>query len=136
MKLVVNSNRVVAALIKDSVSRKLLLNPKFKFVGVYFSQKEVKKYEKMILLKAGITSAEFRKIFDLLFDKINLFDEHTISAKHFKIAHKIMFPIDETDTPFLALALQEKCPIWSDDKHFQEQKEVKIYTTEQLMNQT
>ncbi len=43
-----------------------------------------------------------------------------------------MKPIDETDTPFLALALHLHCSIWSNDKHLKRQKKVITYTTIEL----
>ncbi len=40
--------------------------------------------------------------------------------------------IDEKDTPFLALALQLNCPVWSNDKHFKQQNIAEVYTTEKI----
>ena len=40
---------------------------------------------------------------------------------------------DEKDWPFLALAMAENTPVWSNDKHFINQKQVKNYTTKQLI---
>jgi predicted nucleic acid-binding protein len=40
--------------------------------------------------------------------------------------------IDEKDTPFLALAWQLSCPIWSNDKHFKEQTIAEVYTTKDV----
>jgi predicted nucleic acid-binding protein len=37
---------------------------------------------------------------------------------------------DVKDTPFLALALQLGCPLWSNDKHFQGLEGVLVYSTE------
>ena len=44
-------------------------------------------------------------------------------------AFEIMKDIDEKDAPFLALAMQFSCPVWSNDRHFQRQTAVKVYTT-------
>ncbi|MBU2100161.1 hypothetical protein KKG83_03690 [Candidatus Micrarchaeota archaeon] len=133
MKLVVDSNRIFAALIKDSVSREILESPKFKFIGVHFSETEVKKYEKIILRKAGLSRKDYQKLFDLLFSRILLLDEQGLKENFFNEAFKVTQKIDESDTLFLALALQENCGIWSDDKHFKQQNKVKVYTTKQLI---
>lgn len=132
MKIVVNSNRIIASLIKDSTSRRILRNKKHEFLGIHFSQKEVKKHEKTILKKAKITKENYQKMFNLLFSKIRLYDEGCMEEEFVKKAHGIMKKIDEKDTAFLALALQEKCPIWSDDKHFKQQNKVKVLTTKEL----
>lgn len=132
MKLVVDSNIIIAALIKDSTSRKILLNEKHEFVGVLFSQQEIKKYQKLILTNSGISERNYQMLFDLLFSKIKLFGENEVQLKFLEKAFAIMKEIDETDTPFLALALQEKCVIWSDDKHFLKQNKVKVWSTRKL----
>jgi predicted nucleic acid-binding protein len=38
-------------------------------------------------------------------------------------ALEIMKDIDEKDAPILALAMQLNCPVWSNDKHFQKQRQ-------------
>jgi predicted nucleic acid-binding protein len=44
-----------------------------------------------------------------------------------------MGKIDKKDVPFIAAALALNCSIWSDDKHFKKQKEIKIFTTKEVM---
>ncbi|WP_394296510.1 PIN domain-containing protein [Pyrococcus abyssi] len=48
-------------------------------------------------------------------------------------AYKVMKNIDEKDTPFLALALKLKCPIWSNDSDFERQNLVKVYKTSYIL---
>lgn len=48
-------------------------------------------------------------------------------------AFEIMKEIDEKDAPFLASAMQLGYPIWSNDKHFQRHKEVRVYTTKDIL---
>jgi predicted nucleic acid-binding protein len=51
-------------------------------------------------------------------------------------ALKIMESIDKKDAPFIALALSIPVDgIWSDDKHFKQQKTIKIFTTKDLIFQ-
>ncbi len=49
------------------------------------------------------------------------------------VAFEIMKEIDEKDAPFLALALQLGLPIGSNDKHFQRQKEVRVYAPRDIL---
>ncbi len=47
--------------------------------------------------------------------------------------------IEETDlknVPFLALALEKECGIWSDDKDFEKQEKVEIFTTKEIVELT
>lgn len=132
MKLVADTNRIIAALIKDSVSRSILLSKKFEFCSISFSQVEIKKCEKMILQKAGIKKSDYLDLFGRLFSRIALFDETELKAENVHEAFEIMKKIDPIDAPFLALAIQENCGIWSDDNHFQQQQKAKVYKTSQL----
>jgi predicted nucleic acid-binding protein len=50
-----------------------------------------------------------------------------------KNACEVMKSIDEKDTPFLALALQLNCSVWSNDKHFKQQSIAGAYTTEEVI---
>jgi len=50
-----------------------------------------------------------------------------------KAAFEVMKEIDEKDAPFLALAMQLGCPIWSNDRHFQRQNKVRAYTTRDIL---
>ncbi|MFB6180535.1 MAG: PIN domain-containing protein, partial [Candidatus Nanohalobium sp.] len=40
---------------------------------------------------------------------------------------------DPDDAAYFALALHRKCSIWSDDRELQEQKEVEVLTTEEIV---
>jgi len=64
---------------------------------------------------------------------------HLISKEKYhqnlSLAEKIMRGTDINDSPFLALALTLDCPIWSNDRHFKRQKEVKIYGTAELIEE-
>ncbi len=48
-------------------------------------------------------------------------------------AKSIMMNIDNDDVPFIAAALVIHANIWSDDKHFLQQNEIKVWTTKDLM---
>ncbi len=133
MKLIVNSNRIIAALIRDSASREILLSERFNFTTVKFSIKEVQKYKKVIIKKAKINEAEFLHIMNLLLDRLDVIDETAIRKEDYLKAKEIMDKIDEKDTPFIAAALSKNSSIWSDDGHFKQQNKIRIWTTKQLI---
>lgn len=135
MKLVADTNRIIAALIKDSTSRKILLNKNFQFTSIVFTKTEIKKHEEEILQKSRLSEQEYAELFEKLFKKIELVDEKDIKTQFVKKGIKIMKNIDESDSLFVAIALQEKCAVWSDDKHFLKQKKVKVLTTKELILQ-
>lgn len=49
-------------------------------------------------------------------------------------AEKLIGGIDKDDVPIIATSLAYRdCPIWSDDKHFKQQKKIKILKTEDII---
>ena len=131
MKLVVDSNRIIAALVKDSYSRKIILHGNLELLAINMSQKDIQKYRKDILSKAKITEEQFNSIFGKLNEKLIKLDDGIIKSR-MKEAKEIMDWIDKGDTPFIAAALATKTDIWSDDKHFEKQNKIKIWKTKDL----
>ena len=132
MRIVVDTNRIIAALIKDGASRKLITHLKAEFITINFSKKEIEKYLKLILKKAKIDNEEFERIIEALERKMTNIDDRIIE-KFIPKAKKIMDHIDPDDTPFIAAALATKAVIWSEDNHFQIQSKIKVYKTKELL---
>ena len=132
MRLIVDTNRIIAALIKDSVSKRIITHINKELLTIDFTEREIKKYETLILKKAKINSAELKMIFEKLKEKLIILDDKIILTK-MEEAKEIMDNIDPDDTPFIAAALATKADIWSDDKHFDKQNKVKVWKTKDLM---
>lgn len=133
MRLVVNTNRIIAALIKNSYSRKIIMSRKFELITIGFGIAEIKRHKSEILKKATITEAEFEALLSTFLRKIYVVSDTLIRNKEDQ-ARKIMDSIDPDDSPFIALALLiETDGIWSDDRHFTKQKVVKVWKTEDLL---
>lgn len=133
MELVINANRVIAALVKNGVSRKIILSTKFGFFSPEFGLLEVKKYKELIKKKSRLSEQDFNSLMQMLLSKIAVFSEHEISDSSMKKAIKIMKKIDPDDVVFIALCIDlGGKPIWTDDQHFQKQNQIKVLTTAQL----
>jgi len=133
MRLIVNTNRIIAALIKDSYSRKIIMSKKFELITPEFSKAEIKGHRSEVLKKSKISDAEFDKIFSSLFNKIYVIEDKAIRKKE-KPARRIMDHIDPDDSPFIAASLSiENDGIWTDDPHFTKQKSVKVWKTSELV---
>jgi len=125
MKLIVDTNRIIAALIKDSASRKIILSDKIQLLTVGITKSEVEKNKQEILKKANLTEEQFNFLLSLLFSKILVVSDVVIENK-MDDAKEIMDNIDPSDTPFIALALAvENDGIWSDDEHFNKQNRIR-----------
>lgn len=132
MKLIVDSNILFAAIIKDSTVRKIIMHSPCELLTVKFSEEEINKYKEEILEKSNLSNDEFNAIFDKLKQKLKMLDDQIITLK-FEEAYEIMKNIDPRDSIFLAAALATNSDIWSDDQHFQKQNKIKIWKTEDLI---
>ena len=134
MRIVVNSDRIFAALIRKSKCREIILSEKFEFLTVDFARKEIQEHVGEILRKTGLSLNEVETILGILFKSISIVNDAVIKKKY-KNARKIMDHIDPNDTPFIALALSvENEGIWTEDKHFMKQKRIRIWKTIELMD--
>lgn len=131
MKLVIDTNQIIAALIKDGICRKIILDSKYNFISPDFTTTEINKYKELILKKSGLSERSFDLILNILLEKIDI--RPIIEYKN-KIPEALGMISDKKDVPFLALAMSENADgIWSDDKHFKEQEKIKIISTKEFI---
>ena len=129
MKLVIDSNIVISALIKDSKTRELILEYGFELYYPRASLNNFEKYKQEIVDKAGINAEEFEKIYQILLEKISII-ENIIFLDKLDEALTIIGNIDIEDVPFIALALSiENDGIWTDDADFDKQNKIKVWKT-------
>ena len=133
MKIIVDTNRIIAALIKDSASRRILFSNKFEFLTVGFAEKELGNHKNEILGKVHITESALDTLMSSLFKRIYVVDDVAIKES-LDQAKIIIDKVDPDDTPFIALALAvENDGIWSDDRHFGMQRVIKIFNTRNML---
>jgi len=133
MKLVIDSNIIISALIRDSKTRELILEYGFELYYPRASLNNFEKYKHEIIDKAGINPEEFEKIYQLLMDKIVII-ENVIFLDKLDEALSIMGNIDIEDVPFIALALSiENDGIWTDDSDFDKQTRIKVWKTSDVL---
>ena len=130
MKLVIDTNNIIAALIKNGISRRLIVSPAIQLITPDHTLQEISKYEKLICKKAKLSSNEFKLLFNLLFEQITIAPKEDY-VKYLDKAKNLIDDID--DVTFIALCLATQADgIWSDDKHFKSQKEINIYRTKEI----
>jgi len=131
MRIVIDSNRFIAALLKDSTTRKILFNIKFDFIAPEFIKEEVKKYHKIFVKKANIKDNEFELLLSFFFEIIQLIPKNRYNKYIKELKSEIS---DPKDIPFLACCIAtDSQGIWSHDPHMKEQNKVKIYTNIDLL---
>jgi len=132
MKFVIDTNIIFSAMIKDSITRKLILSDVFELFVPEYLFEEIRDNAEIILEKTGMNEKDFTALLTLL-EKHLKFVERNAYAEKLPVAEKEMKNIDVTDSTFLALAFALDCPIWSNDKHFKKQNLVKAYTTKEIL---
>ena len=131
MKVIIDSNRVIAALIKDSTTRNILFDNKFEFIAPDTITIEINKYKTTIIEKAGITEEEFDVLLSLIFEHITIVPQNEYNEFVAKFQNDIK---DSNDIPYIAACIETKADgIWTHDPHFKEQKKVKVFTNIDLL---
>ena len=134
MKLIIDTNILISSLLKDSTTREILLNESLNFYLPEIVLSEVNKYLPYIIQKSELSEEEIKKLLNSLLENLILvpIDEY---EKKMDEGMKIIGNIDEKDTQFIALALSiENDGIWSNDKHFEKQKKIKVFKAIDILN--
>ena len=132
MEVVVDTNVIISALLRDGLTRKILLLAPFEMYTVPFTKQEIENHKGELLHKSGLDEDAFSHLLDLIFAKINVVDREILEPFR-KRADEILKDIDPNDAPFLALAMALNCPLWSNDRDLKKQRVVKVYTTQEIL---
>lgn len=130
MKIVIDVNILISALLKDSKTRSIIKNSGLDFYFPEIAFYKIVKYKDYMIEKAQITEEDFILLLAKLFSHIKLVSRKEMLEQKVK-AKELMKTIDEEDYPFVAAALSlgNDGVIWSEDKHFEKQNLVKSIKT-------
>ncbi len=132
MRLVLDTNILIAALIRNAVTREIITHPELECLMPEFAFQEIKKHQAFILQKSRLSVSAFDLLLDELQSHLTVVPESEIV--HREEASRIMDHIDPEDTLFVALALStHNDGIWSEDKHFEKQTRVRVWKTKELI---
>ncbi len=131
MKLVIDANIIVAALIRESITRKVIGSGKFELFSPDFILEEVYKYKDYICSKSGLLKEEFELVMALVFEQVTIIPKESYESK-IGDAKKVIEDIK--DVPYVACYLALKCDaIWTSDKDFEGKKGIITKTTDELL---
>jgi predicted nucleic acid-binding protein len=135
MKLVIDTGIIISALIKDSLTRKIIMHPAFELYSPEEINGEIEEHIDEIVGKSKVTKKRIYDVLDTMLERINVIPAHDFSG-HYQKAYDHLKGIDGDDAPFLALALSfENDGIWSNDSHLHEQNLVRVWTTEEVLEE-
>jgi len=132
MKLVIDANVVISALIADSKTRELIVTLEPDLLTPAFVHDEIENYEDLIVEKSGMKPGRVTQFIDLLFQYIEV-----VPADDFypaiERADDAIGDTDPDDVLYLACAITTDAAIWSDDADFDEQSLVEVYSTSDVI---
>lgn len=129
MRLVMDSNRLIAGLLKDSIAREIILSDAFVFYSPDYILTEIERHKGKLLEKSGLTENAFDMILYSLVERVHLVPFEDFE-EHFEEALGIMKQVDIKDAPFLAVGIALNLDgIWTEDKHFQKQRLLRVFKT-------
>ena len=132
MRIVIDANMVIAALVRDSKAREIIMSDKFDFVSPDFVLDEIYKYEDEICEKAGLSKIEFELLMALIFQKMSIINADYYET--YKENAKNIMKEDVKDVPYVACYLALKCDgIWTNDPDFEDKEGIKIFSTAELL---
>jgi len=139
LKLVVDTNILFSFFKKESMTRTVILSDSPELVSPEVALKELQKYSKELAIKSDINKEELENLVLRLKKHIE-FISISRYCDSLKPALKLaeQFPIKDVEEfldniDFFALALKEKCSIWSKDALFKKQSSIRIFTTTELL---
>jgi len=133
MKIVIDSNILFSALIKDSKTREIILRYEDFFLFPSFVYIEMEKHKKTLLKKSKMNEKEFYELFQLILRKVLIVPNHTLLPFR-KKAFDIVKEIDPDDVLFFACTLAyDNCILWSNDKKMKNQTKVKVLNTQEII---
>lgn len=121
MILVVDTNIVIAAALRPSVTQELIFNNSFQLYTPEFILEEIEKHEDELLEKSGYARESFRLILSLLFSRITIVPADAYSQYKKGV---LIFSPDTNDWPFLALAKHLGAALWSNDSSLKRGQDV------------
>lgn len=126
MKILADTNRIIAALVKNSTTRMILFDDFFEFVAADFTVTEIREHEKELLKKMKINKESFEILLTLIFERIQIIPrekyQHLINECKPELS-------DIDDVLHLAACIAVNAyGIWSHDPHFLEQHKVNVLT--------
>jgi predicted nucleic acid-binding protein len=115
--IVIDSNIVFKALrLKNSFMRDVLSQENYHFYAPKFLLVEIFKHKEKILKNNTQLEDEFYEYLNILLNRITFINEDIVSIGNYVEAYRLCKDIDEKDVPFVALALELNCELWTYDE--------------------
>ena len=132
MNLVIDNNIFFSIMNPGSAASYLFSSLRAEFSTTEYAKSELKKYKVDCISKSGLSEHEFEIRLSEAESSIKFLK--SLEYEPFLMEAISSLPEDPKDSPYLALALALKAPIWSNDPHLKQQSLVEVYTTGELVD--
>lgn len=134
MKIILDSNILFSALIKDSKARRIILEYEGFFLFPQYIFEEMEEHIEELLKKSKLPKNEFNTLLAIILKKVMIIPNNVLFPYRNK-ALDIVKDIDKDDILFVACALAyPNSIIWSNDKRLKNQKSVRVLNTNEILN--
>jgi predicted nucleic acid-binding protein len=114
VKVVLDANVLVSALMRDGFTRTLLVHPDLKLVTPEYALAEVLRHLPSLAKRMPVPIQQARLTLELLLGHVTT-APHEDYGGEMRRAEEILRDIDPDDAPFAALALAAELPLWTQD---------------------
>jgi len=132
MQIVLDTNILVASLLKKGPTRAALFSKKFELFSPDNATAEILRNKEEFKRKSSTNERDFTDALELIFENISVVPIEEYAGFREK-ALSLCPEKHKDDWPFIALALKLGSPLWSNDSALKKQKEVAVYSTSELL---
>ena len=132
MRFVVDTNVLIAGLLRASTTRRILVHPDITFLVPESALDELDRHAPDLARRMGTSRSGVTKAFRELAERIEVVS-HDRYAHEMGRARAAVADIDADDAPFVALALACDCPLWTLDRALRGQDVVRVVHTKALL---
>lgn len=132
MRLVVDANILIAALLKKSTTRALMIKADIELIAPEFILEEIEKHANELTKKTSVDRTALHEILmELIYEaEMKIYPKQELE-KYLEKALDIT--PDKNDAMYFALALKENTAIWSNDEALKKQPAISVYSTAELI---
>lgn len=133
MNIIIDSNILFSALIKDSTTRQIILKYDNLFLFPEYIFEEMERHQQELFEKSQMNKKDFSQLLQIVLKKVIIVPNESL-INYRKEALEIIKDIDKDDTIFIGCALAyPNSIIWSDDKKLKLQNKIKVLNTKEII---
>ena len=116
--VVIDANRIFSELIaaNHQLRRAFTLLPKTRFICPKYVFVEIFKHKERIADASGLSEPELLSLLHSIIERIEFIDEDSIRLGSWTEAWRLCRDVDENDTAYVALALDQDAELWTGDR--------------------